>query len=163
MIDAETSDVEVETAYHEAGHVVMGCVVGRYPVSVTIVRNGPVAGKTDFEPGVPSFARGHFNDSPQRRAYAEQRVLGELAGSIAHDLFKPGRTRDKADEVDLHYTRELIIELVSWQDREEYLEQAQAKAKKLLEDNWQWVAAVARALCQRKTLSRDDLLPLRPN
>ena len=140
----------------------MGCVLGRFPVSVTIVRNGPVAGKTDFEPDVPSFARGHFNVSPQRRVYAEQRVMGELAGSIAHDLFKPGRTPDRADEVDLYWARELIIDLVSWQDREEYLNQARAKAKRLIEENWQWVDAVARALCQRKTLLREDILALQP-
>jgi hypothetical protein len=51
------------------------------------------------------LTRRHFDQSPEKRRYAEQRILSELAGSIAHDLLKPGRTPDLADEVDLHYAR----------------------------------------------------------
>lgn len=89
--------------------------------------------------------------------------MGELAGSIAHDLMKPERAKDFADECDLHFARELIIELVNWQDRDTYLAAAQVKCKALLEANWQWVVAVAEALLQRKTLLREDVLALKPS
>lgn len=151
-----------ETAFHEAGHAVMGCIVGRYPVSVTIVPDGPIAGKTEFEPGVPSFARRYLDESPEKRAYTQQRVLTELAGSIAHDLFRSGRTLDRGDETDLHWARELMIDLVSWQDHDAYLEQARAKATVLLKEHWQWVETVACALLDRKSLSRAELMTLRP-
>jgi hypothetical protein len=144
MTNAESSNHEIETAYHEAGHAVVGCLLGRIPLFVTIVRDGPAAGKTEFDSGVPSFARGHFNQSAERRRYARQRILGELAGSIAHDLLKPGRKQDLADEVDLHFAAELTIELVSWQDRDEYLEQAKSETRRLLQDNWNLVDAVAK-------------------
>jgi ATP-dependent Zn protease len=98
-IEVETVEEEMETAYHEAGHAVCGCVLGRYPTSATIKRDGHIAGKTEFEPGVPSHGRRHFDQSPERRKYAEQRIVGELAGSAAHDLLRPGRTRDVADEI----------------------------------------------------------------
>jgi ATP-dependent Zn protease len=153
---------EIETAHHEAGHAVMGCVVGRLPLSVTIVRGGPVAGQTDFEPGVPAFGRRYLDESAPKRAYTEQRVLTELAGTAAHDIFQPGRPHDIADETDLRITRALISELVSWQDQEDYLFEAQAKTGQLLKSHWRWVEVVARALLERKTLSREEILSLRP-
>jgi hypothetical protein len=156
------ADEEIDTAYHEAGHAVLGCVVGRYPLSVTIVRVGAVAGKNEYEAGVPDFARKYLNQSREKQLYAERRVLTELAGSIAHDLFKPGRPQDMGDDTDLHFTRELISELVSWQDQDEYLKQAQVKADGLLRLHWTWVEAVALALVEHKTLSRADVLALRP-
>ncbi len=157
------TETEIETAYHEAGHAVSGCLLGRAPVSVSIERAGDFAGKTEFDGDVPAHARGHFHDSPPRRAYAEQRIVGELAGSAAHDLLKPGRARDASDEYDLHWARELAIELVNWEDHDVYLAHAAIKAKGLLEANWQWVVTVAEALLERKTLSREEVLALKPN
>jgi ATP-dependent Zn protease len=159
MTNTETSDQEVETAYHEAGHAVVGCLLGRLPLFTTIIREGPVAGKTEFE---PSVGWRHLDQSPAKRRYAKQRVYGELAGSIAHDLFKPERTRDLADQVDLHYAKQLTIELVSWEDHEEYLDRAKVETRRLIEDNWSLVDAVARALQQHKTLSREQLITLIP-
>ena len=170
MTNRTTSDTEADsvssdkdTAHHEAGHAVIGCVYGRPPSSVTIVRNGPAAGKAEFDPDIPNFARSYLNQSPQKRAYTEARVVGELAGSAAHDLFRPGRTPDQGDEHDLRWAKELIGELVSWEDHDKYLEQARAKAKQLLTNNWEWVQAIARALLERKTLSRHEILDLNPN
>jgi ATP-dependent Zn protease len=81
VTDAANPEHDVDTAYHEASHAVVGCLLGRPPVYVTIVREGPVAGKTEYETGVPAFARRHFDQSPEKRRYAEQRILSELGGS----------------------------------------------------------------------------------
>jgi hypothetical protein len=138
--DGDAIMEEIETAYHEAGHAVMGCVIGRLPLSTTILRVGPVAGRTDFERS-PKWR--YLDESPPKRAYTEQRVLTELAGSVAHDIFQPGRPHDIGDETDLRITRELIGELVSWQEnREDYLVEARAKAVQLLQAHWAWVEAV---------------------
>jgi ATP-dependent Zn protease len=155
--------LDIETAYHEAGHAVLGCLLGRIPLSVTIVPRGPVVGETFFDTEVPAFARSYFNQSAAKRSYTEQRVLTELGGTAAHDILMPGRQHDVADETDLYYTRQLIIELVSMaEDRDAYLVASQKRATELLQANWPWVEAVARALVERKTLQRTDLLALRP-
>jgi ATP-dependent Zn protease len=157
------SEADIDTAHHEAGHAVCGFALGRFPLWATIEREGNVAGKTEFEPAVPSCAWRHFDDSAERRAYAEQRIVGELAGTAAHDLLRPGRTADVADECDLYWAKELIIDLVNWEDPDLYLEQAQLKARTIVKENRKWVVAVALALLERKTLSRDELLALKPD
>jgi ATP-dependent Zn protease len=160
--EADSANSDEDTAHHEAGHAVTGCLYDRPPASVTIARDGAAAGKAEFDPDIPDFARSYLNQSPQKRAYREARVVGELAGSAAHDILKPGRTPDQGDAHDLHWANELISELVSWEDHDKYLEQARVKAKQLLLDNWEWVQAVARALVERKTLSRQEILDLNP-
>ncbi|MDI1347099.1 MAG: hypothetical protein PSV22_23860 [Pseudolabrys sp.] len=155
---------EIETAYHEAGHAFMGCLIDRLPISVTIVARGQITGETFFEPDVPKFARRVLDPSPEKRRYAEQRVLTELADTAAHDLLCPGRIHDSGDENDLAITNELIKELVSWADnRDEYLRDCQTRAVKLLQQNWPWVEAVAKALLEKKTLQREIILSLRTN
>jgi ATP-dependent Zn protease len=83
------ADEEIDTAYHEAGHAVLGCVVGRYPLSVTIVRVGAVPGKNEYEAGVPDFARKYLNQSREKQLYAEQRVLTGLAGTTISETCGP--------------------------------------------------------------------------
>ena len=150
-----------DTAHHEAGHAVMGCLVGRLPLSATIVRRGPVAGEVIFEPTTQRFR--YFDTSPEKRELARQRVYTELAGTIAHDLYKPGREHDIADETDLQFTHDLIIELVSWEDRDSYLAEAQRGATLLLAQNRAWLDAVAAALLKDGTLVREQILSLRPS
>jgi ATP-dependent Zn protease len=160
--ETETAPSDAETAYHEAGHAVIGCLYDRPPLSATIVRDGDAAGRTDFDLEIPIFARSYLNDSPQKRAYAEGRIAGELAGSAAHDRFKPGRTPDQGDGCDLYWAKRLISDLVSWEDnKDQYLERARTKAAQLVKDNWQWIDAVAKALLEQKTLSRQEILDLR--
>jgi hypothetical protein len=57
-----------ETAYHEAGHAVIGCVLQRYPLSVSIVSDGKGAvGKTEFEQDAPPGGFRYF-DVPTKRS-----------------------------------------------------------------------------------------------
>jgi ATP-dependent Zn protease len=162
MSDPESTNVETDTAYHEAGHIVVGLLLGRVPVSATILREGHAAGKTEFDPGVPPFAKHHLNQSLEKRKYTEQRVIGELAGSMALDLFKPGRQHDASDTHDLDFTKELISELVSWQEPDTYFKEALDRTKNLLSENWHIVEVVAKALLEHKTLSREMILDLAP-
>jgi hypothetical protein len=170
MSDLENRDLhprggnnDIETAYHEAGHAVIGCLYGRFPTSITIEREGHAAGKTDFEPAVLDFVLSHLSPSPRQSAYAEVRVVGELAGSAAHDLFKSRRTLDQGDKHDLHWAKQLIDELAGSESPDTYLAFARAKATQLLQENWQWVEAVAPALLTRGTVSRAEILDLKPD
>jgi hypothetical protein len=129
----------------------------------TIIPDGKGGvGKTQFEAGVPAFAERYLDDSPAKRHYAEQRVVTELAGSAAHDLKEPGRATDKGDEEDAYWGREMVGDLVSWEDQNAYLSRAKNKAKVLVREYWPWVEAVALALLERESLSCMDILALRP-
>ena len=161
---AQVEPERIATAYHEAGHAVMGCILGRFPKSVTIVPNGKSAvGETRFETDVkvPEFVRHYFDSSPAKQHFAEQRVLTALAGSIANDLKEPGRDHDVGDKTDTSRAKEIAIELVSWEDdKDAYLRRARNKATDVLKAHWPWVERVAGALLQRGKLSRAELLKL---
>jgi ATP-dependent Zn protease len=169
-MNAVFKEQEEATAYHEAGHAAIGCVLGRKLKRVTIIPDGKgVVGSTEFANGYPeTFAR-TFNQSKAKRQYVEDRVAGELAGSLAQSRKVPGRDRDAGDEHDDYQARELSRELVgetpSETDRlrEQCLANGRARAKALLEQHWPWVEAVATALIQRKELSGDEVLALRPS
>jgi ATP-dependent Zn protease len=154
----------IGTAYHEAGHAVMGCLVGRIPEFATVVPDGTGAvGRTQYPDDVPACARRYFDQSDEKKRYTEARVLSEIAATIAQDLKQPGRAHDMADAEDARQARELVIELVSWEDdRDSYLPRAQEKATALLKEHWPWVEAVAKALLARKTLTGVDIVALRP-
>lgn len=147
------------TAYHEAGHAVIGVLVERLPLSATIEPDGTgVVGKVDFEADAPLQARRYFDDSLIKRAYARARVLGELAGSIAHDIAEPNRKRDGADDHDDYWSRELAREMVSWEDSGTYVEAARQETYDLLHANWPAVEALAQALLEKRTMQRDEIL-----
>ena len=155
-----SAQADVDTAYHEAGHVVVACFYGRLPLSATIERDGDIAGTTEFEPNV---IWRKLDQSSEKRKHTEILVVGELAGTAAHNLFRPGRGLDSGDEHDLYQATELIIELVIWVDEDEYLKFAKAKATDLLETNWVWVEKVAEALLAQRTLTRAEIVKLIPS
>jgi cell division protease FtsH len=149
-----------ETAYHEAGHAVIGCVRQRYPLSVSIVSDGKGAvGKTEFEQDAPPGGFRYFDDSDEKKRYMRTRVLIEVAGTIAHDIKYPGRAHDEGDANDDHWARQLVTEGVRVEDnREGYLAHAKQEAEALLRDNWYLVAKVAAALLRYQELSGAELL-----
>jgi ATP-dependent Zn protease len=162
-ISERSGEERTATAYHEAGHVVMGCVLGRIPQFVTIIPDGARAvGKAQYDGDIPPYARRYLDESQPKKRYTEMRVLTELAGSVALDFKEPGRTHDPSDTHDAHIAKQLVEELVSWGDHTLYLAEARQKTATLLQQHWRKVEAVAQALLQRDTLSRDDILKLSP-
>jgi ATP-dependent Zn protease len=156
---------EEATAYHQAGHAIVGAIRGRSPESVTIVRQGGTAGQTQFfDDCRPEFNR-YLGGSPEKRDYIETRILIALAGTIAHDLRFPAHVRDSGDEYDEERARALIVENAVWADscRDSYFRQLQETVRGVLQTNWPWVEAVARALIDDKTISGEELSRLRPS
>jgi hypothetical protein len=163
MTPSPSTDEEA-TAYHEAGHAVVGAVRGRAPIFVTIIPDGGAAGKNEFpEDWRPEF-KGHLGGSPEKRTYIETRILIEVAGTVAHDLRFPERGRDAGDAYDEQCAREIIEDNAGWadSDRDNYFRQLQESARDLLQTDWPWVEAVARALIERKTISTAEVMELRP-
>ena len=153
-----------DTAYHEAGHAVVGAIRDRAPISVTIISDGNVSGKNEFLEDWQSEFANHLSDSPAKRRYIETRVLTEVAGTLVHDMRSPGRAHDAADAYDERVSPKLIEENAGWADadRDRYFQQLQETAGRLLHENWPWVEAVANALIERNTISTADLMLLRP-
>ena len=155
----------VGTAYHEAGHAVVAIVRGRTPILVTIIPDGPVAGRNEFlEDWLPQFNR-YLGESPEKRTYIETRVLIALAGSLAHSLQNPSRILDVGDFSDFKYARDIINERACWAEsfRDRYCLRLKIQANRLLKKNWFWVEAVSVALLEKKTLIGEDIERLRPN
>jgi ATP-dependent Zn protease len=106
-MSGQTEVSSEETAYHEAGHAVMGCVLQRYPVSVSITADGKgLVGKTEFEQDAPPGGFRYFDCSEKKKRYIRTRVLIEVAGTIAHDMKYPGRAHDEGDANDEHWARQ---------------------------------------------------------
>jgi ATP-dependent Zn protease len=150
------------TAYHEAGHVVVGIIFGRDPLSSTIKPDGKgQLGKTEFDE-TPDFAkRGPDSWSDQRyRYYIRGRVLGQLAGTIAHDFSEPGRAHDEGDTRDENEAKQLIEDQVPDELRSGYFEEAKQTTTDLLSRHWRAVEAVAHGLLEHTTLDRAALLDL---
>jgi hypothetical protein len=154
---------EEATAYHEAGHAVVGAVRDRPPCWVTIVAADGAAGKAEF-PNDGQKYTSHFDISPEKRCHIETRILTAVAGTIAHDLWLPGRAHDRGDERDDICAYDFIADAgwVGDKDRNSYFQQLQEEAHGLLKTHWSWVEAVARALIERKTLQREEVIGLRP-
>jgi hypothetical protein len=162
MMSEQTKQDE-ETAYHEAGHAVMGCLVQRYPLWVSIVPDdkGNV-GRNEFEKDSPSDGYRYYDDSDGKREYIRIRVLIEVAGTIAHDIRFPRRAHDEGDANDDRHVWNLVIQNVSWEkddkDKEAYLARTKQEAEALLQENWHLVEKVTAALLQRQRLERAELL-----
>jgi hypothetical protein len=106
-----------ETAYHEAGHAVMGCLLQRYPLLVSIVPDGKGGvGRTQFQNDIPPGGYRHFDGSDGKKRYIRIRVLIEVVGTIAHDVKFPGRTHDEGDAHDDNWAGDMVNGNVSWED-----------------------------------------------
>jgi hypothetical protein len=156
---------EQDTAYHEAGHAVVGAVCGRPPISVTVIRDGDVAGKNEFPKDWRPEFQNHSGDFPEKRAYIETRILTEVAGTIALDLRFPERAHDAADAFDERCARAIMEENAGWADgnRDSYFQQLREIARGLLQTNWPWVEAVVLALIERKIILTAEIMELRPS
>lgn len=153
---------DLATAFHEAGHAVIGALRGRAPIFVTIIPDGGIAGRNEFpKDWRPEFKR-HLGDTPQKRNYIETRILIEVAGTVAHDLRFPGRNHDAGDMYDEQCALALIEDNACWAagDRNGYFEGLRGTALSLLQSNWPWVEAVAHALIERKTIFMSEVMEL---
>ncbi|WP_368508725.1 hypothetical protein [Bradyrhizobium lupini] len=70
----EMEEIKIETACHEAGHAVMGCLLERLPISVSIVADVKGAvDKTEFEQDAPPGGFRHFDESERKKKYIRTR------------------------------------------------------------------------------------------
>jgi hypothetical protein len=157
-----SDDERKATAYHEAGHAVIGAIYGRVPTAVDIIYDASGnAGHTLFAADLPPEFKRYLNQSPEKQRYLEMRVLITLAGTAAHDILCPGRAHDEGDRRDEHDAFEMIDESRSWaQDHSAYLEAMKIKVRKQLTEHWPKVVRIAETLLQQNSISGADLVAL---
>ena len=89
----------------------MGCIHGRYPQSVDIIRDAHGnAGHTCFVSDYPACMKRWFDKSEEKRRYLRIRLLIDLAGTVAHDLKSKDRPQDSGDQQDYQCAKRIVEE-----------------------------------------------------
>ena len=148
-----------EVAYHEAGHVVVGHLLGVELASVDILRDGEGGnGHTIFN--VPPWFRPSATLDERRRRYAEAVVTTFLAGPIAearvagfHNLEGSGYDLDAV-------AREWLRLLEPPERYEARLDELTVRAEALVDENWPAIERLAQALLERRSLTGAEALQL---
>jgi hypothetical protein len=145
-------------AYYESGHVIIVNCEDIPIHRVTLEPGENHDGLTKM--GRFLIANADCDDiTPRRRDRLERFVRVMLAGNIAQHRFKP---RSGYREFNLHADRHKAVELLSHFTRSNeelgaYLRLLQIQTKQKIEGRWPLVEAVANALLDRRTLSRDEV------
>jgi ATP-dependent Zn protease len=150
---------EIGTAYHEAGHAVaaffLGLWIGRR--GVTIVPNK--AKNTLGSAHVSKQLRENpdIDVSPRTFVRIEADAVVCLAGDLAQKKIDPRRRF--GGQQDLHDAVSVLSYISSGSDEilSLRLKIAKLRARDLVDDRWQEIVAVAAALLDRKTLTREDV------
>lgn len=145
-----TDEPRWATAYHEAGHCVVGLVTGELPTKASIVAGDNYEGATWFD---DEDVAALLVDAPLREA-SEWHVMRTFAGPIAEH-------RHTGEAVDLgacdDYARatELLARLTDDVDRLQASLVARTEA--ILEEHWPAVERVAASLAEHLTVDGDTI------
>lgn len=152
-----------EAAYHEAGHAVINHVLnGRELIAISIVPTDLSGGRTERTPIADDYFYLKSKDDFQTLNRIRTEVIVLLAGNIAGEMATGNYNYSNIEgKGDFKKARELVSKAISlrfyktgWGKlRQQYIEEATKKAKKLLQSNWQAVEALANALLDKKELS----------
>lgn len=168
-------------AYHEAGHALMGILLGDYDNvrKISIVPRGNSGGVTYFEPSEERVDQGLYT-----REYLENQLMVILSGRIAEELkfgtmkVTTGAAQDflQATELATQMVTEygfnetigpmnvddnILGDAISADIASEVkymIEQAYKKAKDLLETNIKYLDTIAKELIEKEHLEPNDIL-----
>lgn len=132
-------------AHHEAGHAVAGVLLGFQLVSVTAERVGQSEGLCVFaSPLCP----------------CEECIVRLFAGQVAEMRFR-GVQYEICGNMGWGADDRLIAEylecLAEEYDTDQLRQTLRARTERLIENNWEYVGAVASKLCDGKTLTQADM------
>lgn len=155
-MDNMPTDDELDTCWHEAGHVLMYRLFGVRVISSELV--GPLHGLTEPAPGTDGTT------PREKLEFGGIEILATLAGTAANTLMRPGRVRDQGDENDLNRAREDAEKTYhrSMYSKEEFLAGLETLATTLLARHKDLIAKIADALWKAKKLDEaaiDLLVP----
>jgi ATP-dependent Zn protease len=157
-------DMNEGLAYHEAGHAVVGHVLGFFIETASIIESEGYGGEVTFadEPPDPDA------DEHRYLAYRERELGFTLGGPVAQGHYLEGDAAftpaDYAYGDDWDIITDCVRDLAG-EDLDEgewVLQEATTRAYQILTQNWTHVEAVAKALMKHGLLDRPQLLPLFP-
>ena len=145
-----TDEPRWATAYHEAGHCVVGLVTGELPTKASIVAGDNYEGATwfDDEDGAALLV-----DDPLREA-SEWHVIRTFAGPIAQHRYT-GEDVDLGACDDYAKATELLVRLTDDVDR--LTASLVARTEAILEEHWPAVERVAASLAEHLTVDGDTI------
>jgi hypothetical protein len=145
MANAPTED-ELDTCWHEAGHVVMYRLFGVRVLSSELL--GPLHGLTEPAPGTEGTT------PREKLEFGSIEILVTLAGTAANTLMRSGRARDQGDDNDLNRAREEAEKTYhrSMYNKEDFFGGLQTLTITLLARHKDLIAKVADALWKAKKL-----------
>jgi ATP-dependent Zn protease len=152
----------VGTAYHEAGHAVVGRVLGMICGSVTIRPDEDSAGHVLIE---DPWLIDHYWEGLGKFRKIESvfrgRILGCMAGAVAEEVILAQHARgDGVDRREIRRMLEKIIppdtvDVEAWMDT--YDARLRAKCRGIIQRHRESIVLVAEALLAKETLSADQI------
>ncbi len=163
-------------AYHEAGHALLGIVVGDFDAvrKVSIIPRGGAGGVTYFEP-----SEDRLDGSLVTRTYLENKLVVALGGRVAEEIvfgFDQVTTGAAGDfQMVQHLATEMVrrygfnvdigpmlVEDGTFGDQVDnevraIVDRAYARAQDLLQQHEFYLHRIAEALLEKETLSEEDL------
>ena len=137
------------TAYHEAGHCVVGLVAGEEPTKASVVAGDNFEGWTWFDDDVESL----LVDDPPREA-GEWYIIRAFAGPMAEHRYAGDDTAPGAC-YDYARAAEVLMRLTAEPDQLNAALVARTGA--ILTEHWQAVERVAAALARRLTIDGEEI------
>lgn len=171
-------DERKNTAYHEAGHALVGIFSKNYPLKfykITIGVRDETLGVTFFEENIEryGYSKEAFLDIIATKLagkIAEEMIFGKnyvtsgpsndlkQATNIAQDMVKKyGMGKAEGEYIAYEYLDSAPSDVVNEQI-ENIIKEAVARAEKILTDNRDKLDALAKALIEKETLSHDEVM-----
>ncbi|MEW6156160.1 MAG: hypothetical protein AB1813_01940 [Verrucomicrobiota bacterium] len=149
---------QLSTAYHEAGHAVVGYFLGIPMRSVSIIPDGDSSGRVT---GYRSVITRRWQEalsfgrlSPSEFSGLEKQLVALLAGDVAQRRYAPRSARSHHSRADFSCVADVVLKLWSSDKvRAAYLKFLRARAEELVEVHWAQIDALAHALVDRRGLS----------
>jgi ATP-dependent Zn protease len=142
------------TAYHEAGHAVVGLRLRVRIKTATIVPGGDRLGEVTHGKETYLYDNLRYRaDSVRTRGRGEAEIIFCLSGLAAERRFRP-RASSKGALGDHEHAADLALLLNSdeVETTNAHIKYLSLRTDKLVADNWPQVEAVAQALLERRTL-----------
>lgn len=159
---ADMSNKNMATAYHEAGHVVIGHRFGIRlgKKGVSIIPDGETSGRAHL----PFTFRNNpaFDNSDRMRLHLERQAQVYFAGLEAQREFNPRSVRNYHASSDYRGAVNLLIRVHLNSEvkvLDAYIEYLLLKTRQLVKvvSVWETISAVAKSLARQQHLSRDEV------
>jgi len=147
------SDVLTATAFHEAGHAVIGFLFEtRFePILLDDIEGKRVPGPTPF---YVTQAMQNLRRSEYRQAIREDLIVA-MSGAIAEERFT-GQLNEEAARDDFHFITEALWVMYAEQS-DMHSADLWREARRLVNANWLVIERVAAHLSEHRSLSRREL------